>query len=592
MKKISTLIFGILERNSYKRMVAVFFVIATVVPMILLQIISYGYLKGSFQKNVDELSEANVAKTRSNIESALNAYEDILYQVYTNDEIIENIDNIDRDENLAMNMNRLRRQLRTMCYAKDSIEAVSIITPEGNLIHYDKLTASSVNSSWVNSVEKTRTEIYTMGMRDFDTHILPTHFARKQLNKSNYLFHLVHRVIDYRNTDRPCGVAILSLNEDLLQEICKEDEVQNSYSYIVDEVGRVISHEDKEQIGMMISMPSGETFTGQASGKGATYISEPIRGWRVITEYNQESFWQDLSRQLGRFLGIGIAITLFALVMVIFITTLLSRSMNSVIAAMRQAQEGDLSVSVTKRHVVSSEMMSIVDTFNKMMTKIAELLEEVKLTAGRRRDAEIKALEAQVNPHFLYNILDSMNWMAIDNDQFEISHMITSLAKILRYSINSSNASVPLKDELEWVRQYIYLQSIRFKDDFEYIIEVEQEELLNFTIHKLLLQPFIENAVVHGFKDSQRKKILRIHIRQAPEGIEIEIHDNGKGIEEGVLQEILTKAENAGDHIGMANAIGRIHMYYGEESDVSVESSVGLGTTVSICIKSDGGVLK
>lgn len=453
------------------------------------------------------------------------------------------------------------------------------------MVHYDKLTASFVNSSWTDHVEKTRDEIYTMGMMDYETHILPTHYARKQLDKPQYLFHLVHRVINYKDTEQACGVAILSLNENLLEEICQEEQVEYSYSYIVDDIGRIISHADKEKIGILSVVSPQDAFTGQSVRKEACYVSEPVEGWRVVTVYEQDSLWQSISVQLRNFFAAGVAITVLAVGMILFITQLLAHSMSDVISAMRQAQEGNLNVSVSRKRVVSREMMSIIDTFNKMMKRISELLEEIKESTRQRKDAEIVAMEAQVNPHFLYNILDSINWMAIENDEFEISHMVTSLAKILRYSINRSNAIVPLREELEWVRQYVYLQSIRFKDNFEYVPETEQDELLDFKIHKLILQPFIENAIVHGFKDSHRKNILRIHISEFGDRIRIEIRDNGKGIEQKKLDQILEEEESAGDHIGMKNAIGRICIYYGDAAEVSVESELGKGTAVAICIR-------
>lgn len=588
MMKIRTVFLKFLSRRSYKEIVIIFFLAAAVVPMLFLQIVSYAYLKNAFQKNTDQLSQANVEMTRSNVESMLSAYEDILYQIYTNDDIIENVKNIDNDEELAMNMNRLRNHLRAMCYAKEEIEAVSIITPEGHMIHYDKLTASFVNSSWANNVEKTRDEIYTMGMQDYETHILPTHYARKQLDKPQYLFHLVHRVINYKDTEQACGVAVLSLNENLLEEICQEEQIEHSYSYIVDDIGRIISHENKEKIGIMSVVPTQNTFTGKTVRNEACYVSEPVEGWRVVTVYEQDSLWHSISAKLRNFFIIGVVITVLAVGIILFITQILTHSMSEVIDAMQQAQGGNLNVSVSRKRVVSREMMSIIDTFNKMMRKISELLEEIKESTRQRKDAEIIAMEAQINPHFLYNILDSINWMAIENDEFEISHMVTALAKILRYSINRSNAIVPLREELEWVRQYVYLQSIRFKDDFEYVPEVEQEELLNFQIHKLILQPFIENSIVHGFKDSHRKNILRIHISELYGRVRIEIRDNGKGIEQKILTQILEEKEDVGDHIGMKNAIGRIYIYYGDAAEVSVESEPGKGTVVVICIPKEG----
>lgn len=589
MRHITNYICFSLGKYSFKRIIVFFFIITSSFPILLLQVASYGYFSESFQESIDQMVSANAIQTGKNLNNVLEDYDDLLYQVYTDDDMIENIINIDSDNNLAMNMNRLRGNLRTICYAKEGIEASSILTPKGNLIHYDKLTASSVNSSWISNVGWSEKDIYSLGISDYETHILPTHYARTQLTKPNYLFHMVHQIINYKKIEQPAGVVILSLNENLLEEICRQDLLENSYSYIVSENGRIISHQNKDKIGIILPDFYNAAVAEGLSSDISIYVSEPVRSWNVVTIVDKQPFWNDLFKQLANLVLIGLGIMAVSLLAVISVTGFLSHSMDKVIAAMRQAQKGNLGVTVEETGIASREMLSIVHTFNKMMRKISELVEEVKSATNRKKDAVIKALESQVNPHSLYNVLDSINWMSIENDQFEISHMVTSLAKILRYSINNSNAMVSLRDELEWLRQYIYLQSIRFKDSFEYTLEVA-EPLLDLQVHKLFLQPFVENAIVHGFKGSQRKNLLSIYIYQENGDLHIIIQDNGKGIEPEVLESLFVQEVNSGDHLGMVNAIGRIKIYYGEESQVSVKSDVGIGTTVSILLKGHGRV--
>ncbi len=143
---------------------------------------------------------------------------------------------------------------------------------------------------------------------------------------------------------------------------------------------------------------------------------------------------------------------------------------------------------------------------------VCALEKEKKKQRISREKAEIRALEAQINPHFLYNTLDTINWMAIDRGEFDISNAIGSLANILRYAITDSNGTVCIRDEIEWLKKYIYLQQFRLKNKFVRVIEVAPE-LLDVKIHKLLLQPFIENAIIHGFNGEQDEYIFRsVHI--------------------------------------------------------------------------------
>ena len=187
-----------------------------------------------------------------------------------------------------------------------------------------------------------------------------------------------------------------------------------------------------------------------------------------------------------------------------------------------------MAVRVRRDRKMPSEMETITDQFNRMMGQMNKLVEEVKMVSARQKDAEITALEAQINPHFLYNTLDTINWMAINADQYEISSAIGALARILRYGIDKSNSIVTLREEMEWLQQYIFLQQTRLKNTFSYELDVPKE-LLDCKIHKLLFQPFVENAILHGFEGVRRHHILVVKVQKRQNGfLQIIVKDNGK----------------------------------------------------------------
>ncbi|MDE5718482.1 MAG: histidine kinase [Lachnospiraceae bacterium] len=179
--------------------------------------------------------------------------------------------------------------------------------------------------------------------------------------------------------------------------------------------------------------------------------------------------------------------------------------------------------------------------------------------------------------------------MAIDRDEYEISNMIATLAGILRYGISDSNGVVRIKDEVDRLKQYIFLQQTKLKNSFDCHINVEPE-IMGLPIHKLLLQPFIENAILHGFEGVDRTQKLQMDMGRDGERIVIRIQDNGCGIPAEMVREmnagIFKKTDNR-NHIGMENAITRIHMYYGGRAEVKIVSSLGQGTEVRISIPVD-----
>jgi two-component system sensor histidine kinase YesM len=591
LKIKSAKMYHLLKTKSLRFILVISFVFISVIPITVLQFISYFGISENFEKNINQLSQINVNQTRDNLEIILESYEDLLYQLYTDDVLIDLLDDIDtKNDFLPVNINNVHMTLRAMCNTKEAIESVAIITSGGNAIFYDKISGSFTGSSWLNTGELTQQTVYERGMKDYATGIIPTHLISRYTGP-RYLFHLTHRIIDWRNIHRDIGLVILTLNEELLSDICNPRIFPGSFGFIMDGENHIISYPDKTKIGTTLDEHTSIHDFVSAGKKQGRYIevysSNIVRRWKVYSVIDQYSFRIEAENQMRNTLLIGIAFLTVTSLVIIVVTVLLSRSLDKVTSAMKQAEEGNLNVSIPEQHIFPAEIRIIVKTFNAMMTQIARLVEKIRIISEEQRDAEIKALEAQINPHFLYNILDSINWIAIDKDQLEISRAIVALAKILRYSINRSNKVVSLREEVEWIKQYLYLQQIRCKNTFQFTLEAD-ESLLDMRIYKLLFQPFIENAVKHGFKNRNGNNLLKIRI-YFDVYLAISIQDNGYGMSPETLRKIQKIQETAsmenGDHIGIMNAVRRINMYYGSEASIQVKSNLDEGTTITIVLK-------
>ncbi len=581
-----------LDRKSIKIKLVTAFVITSIIPILLVNIIYYYNTSKLVQQNVESMTKANLEQTKVSLDVWLDSYEDILFQVYTDDYIVELVDKINGGEDVANNRKLLRKTLRGLFYTKDYVKSILIITESGELAFYDQLTASTTQTSWLDSLALSQTELYEEISSNNKTHLFPT--GEKVIFGSNscYLFHIGHRIIDYRDVQKKCGIVIVSIDVKLLEEVCGKP-TENGLNFIVDSSGYLVSCLNSSEVGKSIiteyvneeekiaAYRKIAEETGFLGNKELSIYSvhDEKTGWEIIRATDQDELVQGIRGQ-QRILGFIIFLSLLAvLITIVSQVTRMTDSIKRVVETMRKAGKGDLTVHVAQDETRPTEIEIIAEEFNSMMDKLKQSIE-------KQKNAEITALEAQINPHFLYNTLDTINWIAIDKDEYEISNMIATLARILRYGISNSNGVVKIRDEIDWLKQYIFLQQTKLKNSFECYIDVEPE-LMDLSIHKLLLQPFIENSILHGFEGVDRAHHLQMGMKRETDFIKIEIEDNGCGISPEKVEEMnegIFKKTDDKNHIGMENAITRLHMYYGENVKVVIESEQGKRTAVRIWI--------
>lgn len=231
------------------------------------------------------------------------------------------------------------------------------------------------------------------------------------------------------------------------------------------------------------------------------------------------------------------------------------------------------------------EVMQLTKSYNDMMDKIKNLMLTVIDEKNNQRKSELKALQNQINPHFLYNTLDSIVWL-IDNDKKEEANlMVVSLAKLFRISISKGKNIIPLEDEIQHVKNYLTIQQIRYSESFEFEIDVD-EECYQYKIMKLVLQPIAENAIYHGLKNLVDMGKIIIRGRAYEDFIKIQVIDNGYGMKQEKIDELYEsfKDNEPGAGVGVKNVYLRLKLYYGKGSHLDIESDVDYGTTITITI--------
>lgn len=275
-------------------------------------------------------------------------------------------------------------------------------------------------------------------------------------------------------------------------------------------------------------------------------------------------------------------LTIFLSYQVPFSITRPLRKLNTVT---RQVAEGNLEV---RSDVQTGDEVGVLsDSLNTMIDKINELLEQVTKEQVRLRKAEFELLQSQINPHFLYNTLDAIIWLAEAGEQKKVVHMVRSLSDFFRTSLNRGNDIIHLKEELLHVRSYLEIQQVRYQDILHFEIDVP-EELERFMIPKITIQPLVENALYHGIKNKRGSGKIKIKGHKEGKNLILEIEDDGIGISkerlwqvrDGIQKKILTGK----DIYGLYNVHERIRLNFGEEYGIDIQSTYGEGTMVRILL--------
>ena len=325
------------------------------------------------------------------------------------------------------------------------------------------------------------------------------------------------------------------------------------------------------------------TGTGN-DGKLYSISRSEKTGWTVVDCTNVKELLSKSRQAQSVYVLTAIILVIVALLFSRFMARSITLPIQKLRDSMKKVQEGDFSVSDV---VVDSrnEIGSLTKSFDVMTHRIHELMEQNVHEQEEKRKSELKALQSQINPHFLYNTLDSIIWMAEGKKNEEVVLMTASLARLLRQSISNEDEVVPIANEVEYARGYLTIQKMRYKDKLEFQIEVDSS-ILYIPLIKLVLQPIIENAIYHGLKYKESKGLLIVKGFMKDGNAVLQVIDDGVGMDEETLAHIYDKhkVNYHSNGVGVYNVQKRLKLYYGEDYGITYTSELGKGTTATITI--------
>lgn len=318
-------------------------------------------------------------------------------------------------------------------------------------------------------------------------------------------------------------------------------------------------------------------------------IQDDIQYYIYYQTRYMEKVTDTLQKQIGRFMVvcsilIAVLIAVVAVSAVMIVSGILQpiRQLNSVTEKIAQ---GDFNA----RAQVNSddEVAELAVSFNKMAGNMQSLIDKVKEDERKMRKADLRLLQEQIQPHFLYNTLDTIVWLIESNEPDEAVTMVVTLSDFFREILSKGKEFISIKEEEKHISSYLQIQEMRYRDILEYDIQLDQV-IYKYQILKLTLQPVVENALYHGIKYKRAKGCIHIHGEKEGDIIRLTVRDDGVGMDEEELaqlrQQIEKPCQETEKGFGLANVNERIHMYFGYEYGMKIESEKGKGTTVEIVI--------
>lgn len=452
---------------------------------------------------------------------------------------------------------------------KDIYDSFSITDLQGNTWVSDGSKFNIRNRDYFNKVSK----LY-----------LGFNVSKPLISNSNNENIVIFTIPILKDNGNKLGYLNAAVLIDKLSEVVADIKIKDQKCWIVDnDSNKIIANYYN---GYSISSLHIENL--QINSKDYIFLSkiENAPDWSLGINIPKEEVNGDADKLIKIILFSGITLCILILIMCIFFTKNITNPITSLRNIMKEVQHGDFNNRFNDKSTYV-EIQELGSSFNTMIDTIDKLLNKVEFEQKVKREAELKALYSQIKPHFLYNTLDTIQYMALDYEAYDVMKAIEALTNIFRISLSNGKEVIKLKDEVKHIESYLFIQKLRYEEKLNYKVNCE-ENLLEYNILKLTLQPIVENAIYHGIKFIKAEGVIDINIKEESKKLILQVEDNGIGIDEERLNKInsyihdFKQEKHCNESYGLLNVNERIKLAFGEEYGIYIESKKFKGTKVKI----------
>lgn len=593
------------------------FISCMLVLVLLGSVLYYKKTTDIIHSKISDLAEKNISQTVGLFDLLLQGYDSITKSLNSNFELLRLIQDRDTNKDEAVsiiNERTITNILGAIYYSRDDIVGIHVITNAGKNYNYERgfhsvMDTNYPSSAWYRKLQDSSGEMVWLGL-----------FQGSVINQfqKDPLFIFGRKLYDLTD-HRVIGVMLIETNpRPILDALSNVTISPNSLVYIVDRENRMIASTAEEKV----TPPS---FSGLPRPQSNEIIVDDRTDQLIVAAKAKMSDWTvfgltpkgDINAEVVKTREYLYVVIVVLVILSTALASLISRNIASplklLIREMKQVEMGNFKGSVTVKSF--EEINSLVSSFNRMVNRMDELIERITLSSMSEKNAELQALQSQVNPHFLYNTLDMIYWMLDERENDRLGKVILALSHMFRYSSDWQEASkTTLRQELDQMRQYITIIESRLEGRVSTDIQIAPD-YLDVILPKMTLQPIIENAVKYGLEPLREQGNLRVFTEVHEQELHIIIKDNGVGIEESTLAEMkeMLRADTAEAGglvasmkieqqtasssaqtaslnvktrrgIGLTNVHRRIALMFGDAYGLRIHSKQGEGTTVIIAM--------
>ncbi|MEC0269190.1 MULTISPECIES: sensor histidine kinase [Paenibacillus] len=580
--------------------------------LILLTLVSVLYYKKTtdiIHSKISDLAEKNISQTVGLFDLLLQGYDSITKSLNSNYEMLRLIHDRDTSKDEAVNIINERTITNIMgaaYYSRDDIVGIHIITNAGKNYNYERgfdsvINADYASTAWYHKLQDSSGEMVWLGLSKGSI------INRFQQDSVFVFGRKLYDLTDHRLI----GVLVIETNpQPILAALSNVRISPNSQVYIVDKEDHMIASTAGEKdsppsFGGLPRPQNNEIVVDDRTEQLIVSAKAKMSDWTVFGLTPKGDINSEVVKTREYLYLVILAVVFLSLVLASIISQNISSPLKLLIREMKQVEMGNFKGSVTVKSF--EEINSLVSSFNRMVNRMDELIDRITLATVSEKNAELQALQSQVNPHFLYNTLDMIYWMLDERENDRLGKVILALSHMFRYSSDWQEASkTTLRQELDQMRHYMTIIESRLEGRVSTVLDVAQE-CLDVVLPKMTLQPIIENAVKYGLEPLDRPGVLRVYTEISEHELRIVIEDNGVGIEESALQcmqEQLIKDASDIDGamaslqspqttgasgqtrrgIGITNVHRRIVLMFGDIYGLRIHSKQGEGTTVIIAM--------